>query len=189
MNRRERSSERRMGKRASLGFSLIELLVVVAILLIVAAIAIPNLVRSKISAHESSATGSIRVINTAEFTYYSTWGIGYAATLNKLGGSAAVCGGGATSANACLIDDLLSVPPYLKSSYIFGAAGTIPDPGGNPQGFEVTATPAAYQLTGVRSFCSDHSGVIRFAINGGVPIPPPCNAVGIAPGVSGPIGN
>jgi hypothetical protein len=53
----------------------------------------------------------------------------------------------------------------------------------------VTGTPTAYQVTGTRSFCSDQTGVIRFAVNGGVVIPAPCNAVPSAPGVSGPIGN
>ncbi len=62
------------------GFSLIELLIVVAIILIIAAIAIPNLLRSKIAANESSAVGSLRTINTAELTYQSSWGTGFAAS-------------------------------------------------------------------------------------------------------------
>ena len=70
------------------GFSLIELLIVVAIILIIAAIAIPNLLRSKIAANESSAVGSVRTIGTAEVTYSSSWGSGYALDLQFLGGPA-----------------------------------------------------------------------------------------------------
>ena len=73
------------------GFSLIELLIVVAIILIIAAIAIPNLLRSKIAANESSAVGSVRTIGTAEVTYSSSWGTGYAADLASLGGAATPC--------------------------------------------------------------------------------------------------
>src|SRR5436190_2137054 len=68
------------------GFSLIELLIVVAIILIIAAIAIPNLLRSKIAANESSAVGSVRTIGTAEVTYSSSWGTGFAVGLTQLGG-------------------------------------------------------------------------------------------------------
>ena len=70
------------------GFSLIELLIVVAIILIIAAIAIPNLLRSKIAANESSAVGSVRTIGTAEVTYSSSWGSGYSVDLKSLGGPA-----------------------------------------------------------------------------------------------------
>jgi prepilin-type N-terminal cleavage/methylation domain-containing protein len=69
------------------GFSLIELLIVVAIILIIAAIAIPNLLRSKIAANEASAVGSIRTINTAEVTYQSSWGSGFSVGLTQLGGA------------------------------------------------------------------------------------------------------
>src|SRR5713101_2682496 len=99
------------------GFSLIELLIVVAIILIIAAIAIPNLLRSKIAANESSAVASVRTISTAETTYASSWGIGYPAILDNLGG-AAPCAV-ATAAAACLIDPLLSVAPNTKSGYVF----------------------------------------------------------------------
>lgn len=187
MNRRERSSEGRIATRASEGFSLIELLIVVAIILIIAAIAIPNLLRSKMASNEASAGASMRMVNTAEFTYFSTWNIGYAAGLANLGGPSPC--NVATSTLACLLDPVLSVAPSTKSGYVFGGAGTILDPNGNFQGFNVTGTPVAYQLTGTRSFCSDQTGVIRFAVNGGIVIPAPCNAVPSAPGVSGPIGN
>src|SRR5260221_7298480 len=103
------------------GFSLIELLIVVAIILIIAAIAIPNLLRSKIAANESSAVGSVRTINTAEVTYQSSWGVGFAPTLVELGGAAPCVA--ASAGLACLIDPLLSVAPNTKSGYVFAAAG------------------------------------------------------------------
>jgi prepilin-type N-terminal cleavage/methylation domain-containing protein len=145
------------------GFSLIELLIVVAIILIIAAIAIPNLLRSKIAANESSAVSSIRSINTAEVTYSSSWGSGYAATVDNLGGLAPCTV--ATAAAACIIDPLLSTAPYTKSGYTFVAVGSTPA-GGNFSTFEVNATPAVVDVTGKRAFCSDQSGVIRFNATG-----------------------
>jgi len=170
------------------GFSLIELLIVVAIILIIAAIAIPNLLRSKIAANESSAVGSVRTINTAEVSYSSAWGTGYAVALTNLGGAAGCV---AAAATACLIDPLLSVAPFTKSGYTFAAVGGNLVNGVNNT-FEVNATPSVNQTTGVRSFCSDQTGVLRFSINGGVAIGTAagtCSAVATVAGVSGPLGN
>ena len=102
------------------GFSLIELLIVVAIILIIAAIAIPNLLRSRMSANEASAVGSLRTIDIAEMTYSTTYpSVGYA-NLSSLGGAAATCitATGATSTGACLIDDVLA-NTAVKSGYGF----------------------------------------------------------------------
>ena len=148
------------------GFSLIELLIVVAIILIIAAIAIPNLLRSKIAANESSAVASLRTITTAETTYSSIWGSGYATVLNKLGGLAPC--NFATAAAACIIDPALSVAPYTKSGYTFAAVGNTPV-GFVNNGFEANATPAVVDVTGKRAFCSDQTGVLR-ANTTGVPI-------------------
>jgi len=140
------------------GFSLIELLIVVAIILIIAAIAIPNLMRSKMAANESSAVGSLRTINTAMVTYSNTYPQqGFAAALVNLGGAAAVCATptGATLNSACLIDNVLAAG--TKSGYVFTATG-----GGQTPAVTYTslALPQAPGQSGQRAFCSDQSGVI-----------------------------
>jgi type IV pilus assembly protein PilA len=140
------------------GFSLIELLIVVAIILIIAAIAIPNLLRSRIAANESSAVASLRTVNTAEATYSSSWGSGYAATIDNLGGPAPCLAG--TAATACIIDSQLSIAPYVKSGYAFAAVGNNLV-GTVTNGFESNATPNVVDVTGKRAFCSDQTGVIR----------------------------
>jgi type IV pilus assembly protein PilA len=140
------------------GFSLIELLIVVAIILIIAAIAIPNLLRSRIAANESSAVASLRTINTAEATYSSSWGSGYAATIDNLGGAVPCLAG--TALAACIIDSQLSIAPYSKSGYTFVAVGNNLV-GTITNGFETNATPGVVDVTGKRAFCSDQTGVIR----------------------------
>lgn len=145
------------------GFSLIELLIVVAIILIIAAIAIPNLLRAKIASNESSAVASLRTITTAETTYASSWNAGYAAIVDNLGGLAPCSV--ATAAAACIIDSALSVAPYTKSGYAFDAKGNTPV-GGVNNGFEANATPAVVDVTGKRAFCSDQTGVLRANFTG-----------------------
>jgi len=170
-----------MNKREK-GFSLIELLIVVAIILIIAAIAIPNLLRSRMAANEASAVGSVRTINTAQVTYNSTYNDGFSTTLATLGGAAGVA---ASCNNAELVDPLLSAGQ--KTGYTFRVqAGTVAvtvQPAGcaNPgdvDGYTVTAVPVNVGTTGQRSFCSDGSGVIQFLATGGAPplAPPICGA-------------
>ena len=171
------------------GFSLIELLIVVAIILIIAAIAIPNLLRSKIAANESSAVGSVRTIGTAEVTYSSSWGTGFATSLGALGGASPCTT--ATAAAACLIDDLLSVT-QVKSGYTFNEAATKQDKAGVWNGFEINATPTNYQTNGVRAFCDSEPGVVKFVANGAAAIGvgnDVCAGVANNPPVSGPVGN
>jgi type IV pilus assembly protein PilA len=129
------------------GFSLIELLIVVAIILIIAAIAIPNLVKSKMAANEASAVESLRTINTAEVTYASTYGTGYT-NLAALGGSG-------------LVDSVLV--SGKKSGYTFQVApsdgtGSAVDP---YTGYTATGVRQSSNM-GNRMFCTDSSGVIRY---------------------------
>lgn len=140
--------------RKQKGFSLIELLIVVAIILIIAAIAIPNLLRAKMSANEASAVGSLRTINTAEIQFNSTYGIGFG-TLSVIGSSApGTCT--ASSTNACLIDDVLTKGTKSGYTFIVTPAGT-----GNVT-YTSTGLPSVVGQSGQRGFCSDQSGVIRF---------------------------
>ncbi|MFQ5662550.1 MAG: prepilin-type N-terminal cleavage/methylation domain-containing protein [Terriglobia bacterium] len=147
------------------GFSLIELLIVVAIILIIAAIAIPNLLRSRMAANESSAVGSLRTIVTANVTYQSTYGNGFAPTLLALGPAAGA--GAATCDTSDLLDAVLSAGQ--KSGYNFTYAGANPVPaaaaGCAAAGFNtftVNANPIQAGTTGQRFFFVDQSGVIRF---------------------------
>ena len=144
------------------GFSLIELLIVVAVILIVAAFAIPNFLRSKIAANEASAVASLRDINTGEVTYNNTYPNTFA-TLAQLGPGGATCGT-PSSTNACLIDNLLanaSAAATPKSGYYFTITVT------NPTGYTSVASPSGAGTTGTRSFCSDQNLVLFFNATGG----------------------
>ncbi len=144
------------------GFSLIELLIVVAIILIIAAIAIPNLLRSRMAANEASAVGSLRTINTAEVTFSTTYpSVGFAA-LAALGGAAPCTT--ALSTAACLIDDTLATG--TKSGYTFAAttSGTAPF-----VQYSATGIPSVVGQSGQRGFYSDQSGVIRYDAAGAAP--------------------
>jgi type IV pilus assembly protein PilA len=137
------------------GFSLIELLIVVAIILIIAAIAIPNLLKSKMAANQSSAVASLRTINTSEATYSSTYNQGYTSTLAQLGPPAS---GSSTSSTAGLIDSVLA--GGAKSGYTFAYTAGAAVNGSTPS-YQVTATPVTAGTTGQNYYFTDDSNVIR----------------------------
>jgi prepilin-type N-terminal cleavage/methylation domain-containing protein len=146
------------------GFSLIELLIVVAIILIIAAIAIPNLLRSRIAANEASAVASLRTLNTAEVTYASTYNSGFTSMLNQL--ETPPAGTQPSWSAADLVDPILSgvqsaaTSSFTKNGFIFtyGING-----GTYPQiaTYSVNADPMARGSSGQRSFYSDQSAVVR----------------------------
>jgi type IV pilus assembly protein PilA len=135
------------------GFSLIELLIVVAIILIIAAIAIPSLLRSKMAANESSAAGSLRSIVTAQVEYNASYGVGYAPDLPTLGTAAVPCT--ATQAGACLVDPVITTG--VKSGYTLGTSTT-----NAIAEFVATAVPVGLDQTGSRSFCADETLTVKF---------------------------
>lgn len=141
------------------GFSLIELLIVVAIILIIAAIAIPNLLRSRIAANEASAVGSLRTLNTAEITYNTTYpNVGFACSLTALGPPS---GSTATSSSAGLVESTLS--GGTKSGYSFSMLNTTCNPSsGINTTYDIKASPQSPGVTGQRYFCTDLSAVIQF---------------------------
>ena len=152
-----KSQKKRNKKR---GFSLIELLIVVAIILIIAAIAIPNLLRSRIAADEASAVGSLRTLNTAEITFNTTYpNVGFACSLAMLGPPAS--GQSASSNAAGLIDSNLS--GGVKSGYSFTLlSSTCAPANGIKTTYDYGAQPVSPGVTGSRYFCTDLSGVIQY---------------------------
>jgi type IV pilus assembly protein PilA len=150
---------RRLSKRK--GFSLIELLIVVTIILIIAAIAIPNLMRSKIQANETAAVGALKALQESTILYSNSYG-GFPHALSDLGPAAS--GSPATSASADLIDSVLA--GGVKSGYRFTYAPGTTDPSGNVLTYSITATPVSPGSTGQRSFFTDQSGTIRNTSNG-----------------------
>ena len=144
-------------RRARAGFSLIELLIVVSIILIIAAIAIPNLLRSRMQANESSAVQSCRNINTANVAYFTSYGAGYAPTLASLGDPPP--GALPSPATAGLLDSPLSLGTKAGFAFIYVAGPVL---GGQILSYTINANPITVGVTGNRFFYSDQTGVIRY---------------------------
>jgi len=145
-----------------LGFSLVELLIVVAVILTIAAIAIPNLMRSRIAANQASAVGSLHVLNTAEATYSSTYG-GYSPTLGYLGPPDP--GSNPVPSAAGLIDDILSggspgATESSKSGYTFTYSPGVTQ-AGKIYSYTILAAPNEVGKTGYNFYYTDQVGVIR----------------------------
>jgi type IV pilus assembly protein PilA len=147
------NTQRRL--RTQRGFSLVELLIVVAVILVIASIAIPNFIRSRMRANESAAVQNLRNVTTANTIYLATYGIGFASNLTKLGGSP----GPIDANNAGLIDSVLA--SGAKSGYSYGYVVTATDAVGNVVGFHVNAAPLAVGSTGENYFYTDETAIIR----------------------------
>src|SRR5271163_4103134 len=150
--RSSRIKETRM--RRTKGFSLIELLIVVAIILIIAAIAVPSFLRSRIAANESSAVASVRTVNTAEISYNSAYpSVGFAASLTVLSGTSCTP---PSSSGACLIDSVLA--GGQRTGYSF----TITNVTGTPNStYNIMASPILYNYSGMHYYCSYADAVVR----------------------------
>jgi type IV pilus assembly protein PilA len=139
------------------GFSLIELLIVVAIILIIAAIAIPNLLRSRMLANQSAAVATLRNINNSEATYiisYSTQG--YADTYTKLGP-----GTPCDFTHSCLVDEIVgcAAQPCTKSGYNYFIASSVA--AAPITDYRTTASPFGWASTGLENYCSMNDGILR----------------------------
>lgn len=153
------------------GFSLIELLVVVAVLLTLMAIAIPNLMRARGTANEASAVASLRAISTGQASYQQTFGVGYAPSLLALGPGA----GPPTAAAADLIDQVLA--SGTKTGYVFFYNPVDSNGDGRMDTYTIQANPIVPGQSGSKYFFTDESNVIRFSLLGPAtvasqPIPP-----------------
>jgi type IV pilus assembly protein PilA len=156
--------------RKQKGFSLIELLIVVAIILIIAAIAIPNLLRARISANDAAAASTIRTINTAEVTYSTTYvAQGFAGNLTNLGPNGTACTAAVIDiTHSCLVDNVVGCalaagcPKGGYNYFLTSSVTTVPIPD-----YTASASPLGVGTTGSRDYCSNTDAVVR--MNAGTP--------------------
>jgi type IV pilus assembly protein PilA len=145
--------------RRSKGFTLIEMVIVVAIILIIMAIAVPSFLQSRIAANESGAAATIRTLNSAQISYFSAYPtVGYASTILSLGGN---CTGGTvpSSTSACLIDQDLQTG--TRSGYTYVVSNVSGTPGAT---YNVIGAPTVTGYTGNRNFCSYDDAVVRVSL-------------------------
>jgi prepilin-type N-terminal cleavage/methylation domain-containing protein len=168
------------------GFTLIELMIIVAIILLIVAITLPNLLRGRLAANESNAVSSLNAINKAQVSYQSTYPtIGYASSLAALGPGGKACGK-ADSTHACLIEGDLAAATsseHPKNGYWFGLKPTNKDASGVQTGYVTGAVASTFNQTGLRDFCSLEDGIVRFQVPKGTSNPPAtaadCNSMAI----------
>jgi type IV pilus assembly protein PilA len=143
--------------RRTKGFSLVELLIVVAIILVIAAIAVPSFLHSRMAANESAAVASLRTLNTAQISYNSAYpSVGFAGTLGALSGSSCTP---PNSGSACLIDAALA--GGVRSGYSFSLTNVTGTPN---SAYNVLAAPTLWNYSGVRYFCSYEDAVVRYSM-------------------------
>ncbi len=146
----------------SAGFSLIEVLVVIAVILIIASIAIPRLLQAKMVANESATVAALRSIATVQIVYDSTYQQGFAPTLAALGPPPG--NGQASAARAALIDEVLA--SGIRGGYNFVYVPIDNGGQGKPDQYTVNANPVSPGQTGNRYFYVDQTNVIRFKLDG-----------------------
>ena len=157
--------------KRSAGLTLAELLVTVAVVVLLAAIVLPNVMRSEISANEASAVGSIASINRAEVSYQTANpATGFASTLETLGpdGPGDSCQA-PTASHACLIEGALArsdSPERARNGYWFRVSPAGRDAHGAVSAYVAGAAAAVYNKTGLHDFCSQEDGVVRYRVPG-----------------------
>ena len=156
-----------MGRLSTKGFSLVELLIVVAIILIIAAIAIPNLIRSRIAANEASSVSTLRMLNNAEVTFALTFSSGYTENFTRLGPPSS--GSQADVNRADLVDPVLAglgpgggPTTFAKSGYTFDYTPIGGSALGAVTSYQITAGPLIRGSSGQRSFFTNEPLLIRF---------------------------
>lgn len=153
--RRPQSSQH--GKRTDAGFSIIELLIVVAIILVIAALAIPNMLHSKMAANESAAVAALRTLSGGEVNYVTTYSAGFSPTLAAMGPPST--GVTASSSSADMIDSVLA--SGTRNGYVFSYTPLYGSGSPVATGYQVTANPVSPGTTGLWFYYLDQSNVIR----------------------------
>jgi len=149
------------GNKRAAGFSLIELLIVVAVILIIAALAVPQLLRARMAANESAAVAALRTLATQELNYDSAWSAGYSPSLAALGPPPP--GSPASPSNGDLIDQVLA--SGIRGGYQFLYSPLIPSGTTSPSGYTCSANPISPGITGEWYFFVDQSNIIRQSFN------------------------